>query len=77
MDIEQSGSELSFSDSGQTGYQAFIGLGYSMTNEWSFKLEGCVARLSDINLVGERNAGSIANLDYHTSTIETAFVYQF
>jgi len=77
LDIEQSGSELSFSDSGQTGYQAFIGLGYRLTNEWSFKLEGRVARLSDINLVGERNAGSIANLDYHTSTIETAFVYQF
>lgn len=77
IDLEQNGEELSYSGSGDTGYQLFAGVEYRFTPKWTANLELRYSAMSDIDLDGEGSVGQISGLDYKSSGIQFGVRYDF
>ena len=78
IDLERDGEELSYSGSGDTGYQIFAGVDYALTNDWTIQSELRYGSITGIDLDGESgDPGEITGLDYETTTLQVGLVYNF
>ncbi len=79
IDLELAGNELSYSQSGDIGYQLIGGIEYRLNKQWSIQTEVRYSSLSDIDLTSEGSpaTGSIDGLDYHPLTLQAGIRYQF
>jgi len=78
MDIERDGNEISFSGSGQTGYQVFAGVKYDINDQWQLNSEVRYADFGSVALKGEDGAtGEIGELEYSPLTVQLGLQYNF
>ena len=78
IDLESAGEEMSFSDSGNVGYQLFAGVNRDINDRWSFDLEVRYSSVSGIDMEGEAsNQGTLNDLDYNTTTLQAGLRYRF
>lgn len=77
IDLERSGVETSFSNSGKLSYQGFIGLEYQLSSAWSIHTELRHAGAKSGDLIGEQNKALFANLNYKPFTWQLGAKYQF
>ena len=78
IDLERNGEELSYSGSGDTGYQVFAGVDYALNADWTLQSELRYGSITGIDLDGEAgDPGQITGLDYETTTLQVGLVYNF
>ena len=78
IDLERGGEELSYSGSGDVGYQVFAGLNYDLSNRWALQSEIRYGSITNIDLESEGNdSGEFKGLDYDTTTFQIGVVYKF
>ena len=78
IDLESAGEELSFSDSGNIGYQLFAGVNRKITDQWSVDVEVRYSSVSGIDLEGEAvTQGILSDLDYNSTTVQAGLRYRF
>ena len=78
IDLESQGTELSYSGSGDIGYQVFAGLNYDLNKRWAIQSEIRYGSISDIDIKAEGgNAGGFKDLDYDTTTFQLGVVFNF
>lgn len=77
IDFEQGGSERSFSDSGDIGLQAFVGLSRELSKKWSLHTELRYGSITGIELQEEGGKARLNNLDYRPFTAQVGLKYRF
>lgn len=78
IDLETAGSELSYSASGDVGYQIFGGVNYELNKHWDLQAEVRTSSVSGIGLEAETNStGGFSDLDYKPATFQLGMVYNF
>ncbi|MDT0596574.1 outer membrane protein [Glaciecola petra] len=77
IDLETKGIELSYSGSGETAIQGFIGVAYRLNKQLSFDLEYRYSKVASAELDGEQNGGMINELGYDPSTIQLGLTWRF
>lgn len=77
VDLETGGVELSYSGSGDVGFQLFTGVDYHLLENWDLQAELRYGSLSGIDLEGENIPGEITDLDYKTLTAQFGVLYRF
>lgn len=77
IDLERNGEELSFSSSGETGFQLFGGLEYQLNDAWALQSELRYGSISGIRLESEEGNGMFEKLDYKTTTLQVGVIYEF
>lgn len=77
IDLEGLGPELSFSGDGEIGIHGLLGVGYRLSQQWSFTGELRVSRFDEMQLVGEGNLGSFKGLDYNPTSFQLGLRYDF
>ncbi|KZN64308.1 hypothetical protein N473_15280 [Pseudoalteromonas luteoviolacea CPMOR-1] len=77
IDLEEQGSERSYSSDGDTGYQVFAGMLFKVDDAWSWQGEIRYGQMKDITLNAESGTGEFNNLDYDTLTLQLSAVYHF
>lgn len=70
IDLEQTGSELSYSGNGDIGVVFTAGVSRTLSDDWELFGELRYSRISDIDLEGEGTPGSFSGLDYKHSTLQ-------
>jgi opacity protein-like surface antigen len=79
IDLETAGTELSYSGSGDIGWQVFAGAAREISEQWSVSGEVRYGSITGIDLdqEGGSGAGSIGKLDYQPITAQVAAIYHF
>ena len=78
IDLERNGDELSYSASGDVGYQLFAGVDYALDTHWKLQGELRYGSVQGIDLDGESgDPGGIDDIDYETTTLQFGVVYAF
>lgn len=77
IDLERSGVETSFSNSGNLSYQGFVGIEYSWSAAWSFHTELRHAGAKSGDLQDEQTKAMFSNLNYKPFTWQLGAKYQF
>lgn len=77
IDLERSGVETSFSNSGNLSYQGFVGVEYSWSAAWSFHTELRHAGAKSGDLRDEQTNAMFSNLNYKPFTWQLGAKYQF
>jgi outer membrane protein W len=82
IDLERNGTERSFSEGGDFGYQAFAGVNYELSREWVIHGELRYTAISSIDLSAEESelqpsSGSVTSIDYKPLTLQVGLEYRF
>ena len=77
IDIEKDGVERSFSNGGDTGVQAFVGVNRKLSPQLSLQGELRYGSISNIDLDEEDGNGTLADLDYDPFTLQVGLQYRF
>lgn len=79
IDLETAGTELSYSGSGDIGWQVFAGAARDITEDWSVSGELRYGSTTGIDLdqEGGTGDGSVKGLDYTPLTAQLAAIYHF
>lgn len=77
IDLERSGVETSFSNSGNWSYQGFVGIEYRWSAVWSFHTELRHAGAKSGQLKDEQTKALFSNLNYKPFTWQLGAKYQF
>lgn len=77
IDLEQNGSELSYSGSGNLAFQGFVGFDYALSKSVSINVEARYIQLNSPKLLGENTSGMIEDLDYKPSTLQIGLAWRF
>ena len=78
IDIDLSnGMDMSFSDSGNIGFQGLVGLDYNLSNRWALNWEAKYVTFSEFNMNSESNNSSLNNLKYNPFIFNIGIKYRF
>ncbi len=78
LDLEESGLERSYSDSGDTVVNFMLGFDYALTPDISVNAELRIARAQSVDLPAEVNvSGSAGDLEYSPSTLGHGIKWRF
>lgn len=78
LDLEESGLERSFSDSGDTLLNLMLGFDYGLTSNVSLNAELRLAKTQSVDLSAEENvSGSATDLAYSPSTLAVGIKWRF
>lgn len=78
IDFERDGVEQSYSSSGDTGFQVFAGVDYSVSPRWILSGELRYSNISTLDLEPESGApGLITDMDYQHTSLQLGLSYQF
>lgn len=77
IDLERGGREQSYSTDGDVGYQVFAGVNYRLARSWAVQGEVRYGAITGLDLDGEGEPGEIRDIDYETTTLQLAVMYEF
>ena len=77
IDLEQGGTELSYTGSGDIAFQGFAGVDYTISKTLSVNVEARYTQVGSPKLEGENTIGTINTLDYSPSTLQLGLTWRF
>ena len=78
IDLEEGGTELSYSGDGDLGFQLFAGIEYTLSDRWALQTELRYGSTGEFDLQGEESTtGKINGLDYEPFTLQVGAKFNF